>query len=245
MLGGSDIFKIEFKGLRELLRFSKTAPRQFAQATQSMINDLGFMVRRSIIAELHKRVRVRSESFMSRQVRVEKSNTNNVNRMAAFIGTLRAKNFDGWSSLEFGKPPQKNRFATILARGGNIESKVKRPFWINQDFPTSDDARNASGGGPMNRIAFLIADMKKNAPAKPFLIKSTGGTNWSPQIAMIKGLKTLPSGKVVPKVVTAQQLNKKPKGKHRPFMRDAYENVLRNVNLQVMWTNALKKAGLK
>jgi hypothetical protein len=163
-----------------------------------------------------------------------------MNRIAAIIGSVPSRGFDGWTKQETGKPPAMNRVAALLARSGNLQNVVRKGYRMNQDFVSTADAANARGGQPQNRVAYPIRDMAKNDPGKPFIINEKR-TKFPPGLYKITpGMVTLKDGSKAPKV-KAVQLFRKPKTRPFHWMRNARQMVLRGTDIQVLWDNAIKR----
>lgn len=120
----ADIFQINNKDLKKLIKFYKRAPRQFTQAAAGVINHLAFTNRRENIIQIKKSMTVRNQKFVESALRVKPAKGNKLSSLIATEGSVAKKRFTGWAEQELNKPAKRKRLQTIHARGGSFKKKV-------------------------------------------------------------------------------------------------------------------------
>ncbi|MGA2977323.1 MAG: hypothetical protein ABSF77_18605 [Spirochaetia bacterium] len=231
------IFDIKLTGLKALFDFAKRAPADFKKAQMTVLNDLGFMVRRSVIGTISQKMKVRNRAFVSSRVQVTKST---INHPTVKIGSVATNRFSAWLEQETGREPARNRIASLIARGGTEAGQIKKTARMQGEFPSTKDFQDARGGDPGNRIAMMIRTFDEAHRKEPFIIDEKN-SGFPPGLYKLKGgYKTVGTMKY-PRLALLQTFDKKPKAKRLPWMREAKDLVLQHVNLQVLWDNAIKR----
>ncbi len=194
-----EFLHVDLSQLARLEDLIHRTPAAMRKAAVQLINDLAFRARKVIPEVLAEKMIVRSPRFVQSMIRVQKAPPNApLTRAQAFVGSIRTPRFSGWSEQEYGTDPKRSRVMSLFAAGGQKTGVVKPQYRLTpgKDIPSTDEAPVASG----SRLMFLIRDMAKNAPNKPFIIKR--GYGMRPGLYKIKSQKgyLLPDGRSMPTV---------------------------------------------
>jgi hypothetical protein len=124
-----NIFDLDQKDLKKLIRFAKKAPTHFRRASKDVLNDLAFSTMKINKDQIKRTMTVRNNSFVNSSFRVDKARTSSsISLQEAIVGSIRRDQFSGWDEQELGKPTDRERKASIRARGGSKAGRVKPKF---------------------------------------------------------------------------------------------------------------------
>jgi hypothetical protein len=206
------------------------------------LNSIAFDLRREAMHQIEMRMKVRNPSFVSHGLRVQKSRFGSLASQHAVVGSVPGKNFDGWRTSEDGGKLARNRYASLVARGGSEAGKVPPKYRLKGDIPSE---KNVDRLPAANRAQAMIRQMDATARGKPFILSEKGvrGTGWSPGLyKTMPGTMTLPGGRRVPRVRLLQRFGRRPKVKVVHWMRHAKEAVMQRINLEKIWEESIKRA---
>ncbi len=123
------IFELDQKDLRKLLKFAKKAPTSFRRASKDVLNDQAFALKNTALDQIRKTMIVRSPGFVNSSMRVVKAKTgSSISTQQSATGSIYRERFSGWVEQETGKPSQRERIASLVARGGGKRGKIKPRF---------------------------------------------------------------------------------------------------------------------
>ena len=108
-----------------LRRFYKKSPKLFGRSVVSTINSVAFETRTALIDTISDQMTVRDNRFVSRQMKVDMAKGVDIRTATATVGSIAGDRFSGWIEQETGKKPEKNRTATLLARGGSDVNRIR------------------------------------------------------------------------------------------------------------------------
>ena len=111
------------------MRFAKRAPTLFRRASAGVLNDMAFDAMRIAPKEIDKTMEVRNKSFVKSSFRVSKAKTGaSISQQEAIMGSIFKPRFSGWREQETGKATERERIASLAARGGSKSSTIKPRF---------------------------------------------------------------------------------------------------------------------
>jgi hypothetical protein len=150
----ANIFQIDDRDLKKLIKFYKRAPREFTKAAASVLNTLAFETRKQNIHQIKKTMTVRGERFVTGSLRVQKTKGNKLNDLMAIAGSIERQRFTGWAEQQLNKPAKRKRLQTVHARGGSFKKRVRQKakmrrsnnFYTYRDFvsPKAKTKRQAT-----------------------------------------------------------------------------------------------------
>lgn len=167
----TQLYKINDKDIKRLIKFDKKAPGKMKIATAGMLNSFAFGNRKESLNIINRRMTVRSKKFVQSSIRVDKARGNqSIDKQRSSIGSINRPRFTGWEEQETGKRSKRNRVATTLARGGDFKRKIKPSARLKSanTFRSPDDYK---GGSPHNRAVIMLQDLHRKKWRKPFIIK--------------------------------------------------------------------------
>lgn len=211
-----DIFDLNLKEIIQLRRWYKRQPKKFRRAEIMVLNEFAFGNRRSVVDLLTKRMTIRNPKFLNSRIKVSKAT---MSRAVSVMGTIESPRFSGFVEQEFGTATDRNRVASLLARGGSASKQIKPSLRLkpSADIITKDDygiERNAS---------FLAAATarkeKKMIRIGKSILKRRGG-----------------------KFRLVQRINPKNKQpKRRPFMQTSRKIYFSSINLKRVWADKINR----
>lgn len=167
----SELFDVEMKDLKNLIKFYKKAPKRFNKVSAAVLNDFVFGTRKKNINILKSNLTIRNEKFLNSRIRVQKARkTQDVRSQEAIVGSIKTQRFSGWVEQETGKARKQTRTATLLARGGSKNKPMKPSARLKRSnqFRDPDEFPGSSGH---NRSVAMIRMLAKAKWRKPFVIK--------------------------------------------------------------------------
>jgi hypothetical protein len=120
-----DLFEMDDKDIKRLLKFYKRFPKGFQWATANILNDFGFVTRQAQIEAIQETMQVRNDRFLNSSMRVVKTRGSiSVLSQKVIIGSRVRPRFSGWQEqIEGGG---KKRVFTTASRGGNFATTVRK-----------------------------------------------------------------------------------------------------------------------
>lgn len=223
-------FNVKTLGLRNLEKFYKKAPKQFARAAAGMTNNLAFETRTAALINIASDMNIRSDRFVNNRMKVNKARSVPISQQRAEVGSLPTSRFSGWIEQETGKAPLRTRTFGIAARRGkqkNTASAKARLKPANQFFsPNNFDLSHAADGD--HRIQIFLQLMSKEFANKPFIMrrkyrKMRKGIYVFSKRGQLKQLQSFDDMKV----------------KRKPWMKPARKRVVTKANVRKQWARAI------
>lgn len=222
-------FIVKTPDLKNLEKFYKKAPRQFARASAGMINNLAFETRSAALVNIASDMNIRNERFVKSRMRVNRARPVPIARQQAEVGSLPTSRFSGWVEQETGKPAQRNRVFGIAARRGkerNTASAKARLKPGNQFFSPNDF--DISANDEDHRTQIFLQLMSTKHANDPFVMRRK-------YRKMRKGIYVFSKRG---KLKQLQQFGEM-KVKRKPWMRPAAHKVNTKANVRKQWARAI------
>ena len=165
------MFEMEAKDIVTLIRWYRNAPKQFARASGTLLNNLAFGARASMLEEIDRGMVVRNKRFVASKIRVHKSHTRQpISSQEAIVGSVDGPRFSGWVEQELGKKTDRTRVFSMLARRGSAFRPAQPSARLkpSNDFPTPDDY---PGLDENHRAVVMLQSLGRQNYRKPFVIK--------------------------------------------------------------------------
>jgi hypothetical protein len=158
--------------LRGFRYFMQVAPREAKKGIAAVLNDLAFQDRDWSAYTIARTNKVRSRSFVSRQLWVSKANPTQLQAIMASIripGGGDKGAFTGWREQQFGGESKK-RTDTLFSRGGSETGTMKRQFRLipSASFPMADNFTVQPEASM--RLYAMLAILGRMNFKKPFLV---------------------------------------------------------------------------
>ena len=224
-------FIVKTPDLRNLEKFYKKAPKQFARASAGMINNLAFETRSAALVNIASDMNIRSDRFVNGRMRVNRARSVPISQQRAEVGSLPTSRFSGWVEQETGKAPARTRTFGIAARRGkerNTVSAKARLKPANQFFSVNDfDLSNAADED--HRTQIFLQLMGKEHANEPFVMRRR-------YRKMRKGLYVFSKRG---KLKQIQEFGKPPHTKRKPWMRPAAHKINTKANVRKQWARAI------
>jgi hypothetical protein len=112
----------DFKNLELFLK--TRGLKQFTFAAKGFLDSAAFKLKDLIFVSLNKNMVIRSEKFIKRKIRVQKTKGMKLSKMSAEVGTVRGPRFTGFVEQEKGKKDPRTRTQTLASRRGKFSNKV-------------------------------------------------------------------------------------------------------------------------
>lgn len=242
----SNFLRVDMSAFQKLHTFFEREPVAARRACAEFMNSLAFKWRPLAVTVLASRLTMRAPRFILSQMRVEKTTAKPIVRQVVTVGSVIVRkgshiSFDGFYSLQTGRNLERdrNRTMTLFSRGGEQSGIVKRGYRLRPelDIPSTDEAPVASG----SRAQFLIRDMAKNAPNKPFIIKA--GLGFARGLYRIKPGQghVLRGGRIAPKIQIIQRFGRRPHHERWKWMNESVTRLLKYAPISRMWTQAIDR----
>lgn len=222
-------FIVKTPGLRNLEKFYKKAPKQFARASAGMTNNLAFETRSAALVNIASNMNIRSDRFVNSRMRVDRARSVPISQQRAEVGSLPTSRFSGWIEQETGKPAQRNRVFGIAARRGkerNTASGKARLKLSNQFFTPNDF--DISANDEDHRIQIFLQLMSTKHANDPFVMRRK-------YRKMRKGIYVFSKRG---KLKQLQQFGEM-KVQRKPWMRPARRRVVTKANVRKQWARAI------
>ena len=222
-------FSIKTPDLRNLEKFYKKAPRQFARASAGMINNLAFQTRNAALLQIAGEMNIRSDRFVNSRMRVDRARAGPIATQKAEVGSISTSRFSGWVEQETGKEPQRNRVFSVAARRGNEQNVATGKARLkpgNRIYTSNSFAIKANDDD--HRTAVFMQLMGRHQPGKPFVLKRKFRK-------LRKGIYTITKRG---KLKQLQQFNAM-KVKRKPWMAPARKSVVTKANVRAQWARAI------
>lgn len=222
-------FTIKTHGLKNLEKFYRKAPKQFARASAGMLNNLAFQTRNRALIQIAVDMNIRSDKFVASRMRVDRARAGPISRQRAETGSVITSRFSGWVEQETGKAPQRNRVFGLAARRGKEQNKAsaKARLKPSNKFFTPDDF-DIKANDDNHRTVIFLQIMGRDNPNKPFVIrkkyrKMRKGIYMFSKRGKLKQLQGFEAMKV----------------KREPWMAPARKAVLTKANVRKQWARAI------
>lgn len=171
-----DIFSIDQKDLKKLIRFAKNAPTHFRRSAAGVLNDMAFTTMKINKRQVRKTMTIRSKSFIKASFRVDMARTSSsISLQRAVTGSIFKKGSSGWREQETGKKTERKRIASLIARGGSKQGKIEPRVRLKKGnrFYTHRDFGGKYGKTKGQRTVKMIVSIRKGLVSKkPFIISS-------------------------------------------------------------------------
>ena len=217
-------------GLKNLEKFYRKAPKQFARASAGMINNLAFETRAAALVNIASDMNIRSDRFVNSRMRVNRARAVPISQQKAEVGSLPTSRFSGWIEQETGKAPLRTRTFGIAARRGKQKNKASakaRLKPVNQFFSVDDfDMPHAAGGD--HRTQIFLQLMSKEHANKPFVMRRK-------YKKMRKGLYVFSKRGRLKQLQSFDKMDVK----RKPWMRPAAHKVNTKANIRKQWARAI------
>lgn len=226
----SEIFKIDNSDLVDLMKWYRTAPKQFLRGSASMLNDLAFGLKPVAYKQLDKDMVIRNPRFVSGSIRIKRADPrDSLDRQESIVGSIFRGKFSGWEEQEFGTRANKSRTHSLLSRGGTETGQVRRGTRLRQgaNFPTP---RDYPGKNSNHRAIVMMIILNRERYRKPFVIIghrsiSDGLYQWASK-GKLAQLQEFKSEGIRPK--------------RTRWMSKARKAFLSSVNIKALWTKNIK-----
>ena len=217
-----NIFDIDLKQQKELLRFFKKFPKQARYATAGIINNFAFGSRKQTIQNYNANYIIRNQSLLKSSTRVIKANgSQDVNQQMAVLYFQQKKNFSGFVEQELGTSTKRQKTVSTAARGGSRSSKVRKRFKTGQSMDTPENT------GLSNNIGGFL-QYQKRKKSKAFLLtrqyKSLG-----------KGVYYFKGSGKNKQLTKLQNIGKIVQPKKKPIMYPSSKQYISKINLSGLW----------
>ncbi|MCK5601154.1 hypothetical protein KAR91_04740 [Candidatus Pacearchaeota archaeon] len=225
----SNMFTVDNSQLTKLLLFYATAPKKFAKASGSMLNHFAFGTRTEALNELQRRMTIRNQAFMKRQMRVEKSHTRlPIQSQVSKTGSVTTQRFTGWEEQETGKKTDKTRTFSLSARRGS-RRKQALPSARLKPGRDLDNPNNYEGKDSYHRVLAMLSAIQAKKSKKPFHVFK-GGRKISSGLYRFEGDQLT----MLQKYATS---NAQPK--RRPWINQARARYFRNTDMKALWSRTI------
>lgn len=222
-------FIVKTPDLRNLEKFYKKAPRQFARASAGMTNNLAFQTRSAALENIASDMNIRNDRFVKSRMRVNRARPVPISRQQAEVGSLPTSRFSGWTEQERGAAPLRNRVYTIAARRGkeqNAASAKARLKPSNHFFTVGDF--DIKGNDENHRTQIFLQLMSGEFTNKPFVIrrkfrKLRKGIYVFSKRGKLKQLQDFRDMKV----------------RRKPWMRPAAHKINTKANIRKQWARSI------
>ena len=224
-------FSVKTPDLRNLEKFYRKAPRQFARASAGMLNNLAFQTRNAALIQIASDMHIRSDKFINSRMTVDRARGGFISGQKAEVGSVATSRFSGWVEQETGKAPLRNRVFSVAARRGsqqNVATGKARLKEDNRFYTPNDFAIKAKDDD--HRTAVFLQLMGRHQAGKPFVIK--------------KKYKKLRKGiYVISKLGQLEQLQEfeAMTVKRKPWMAPARKSVLTRANVRQQWAKSISR----
>jgi len=168
------MFKISIKSpdLKNLEKFYRKAPKQFARASAGMLNNLAFQGRTQALVQIAGDMNIRSDRFVNSRMQVDRARGRSISQQKAEFGSRPTARFSGWVEQETGKAPLRNRVFGIAARRGserNVATGKARLKAGNKFFTPNDF--DIKGNDADHRTVIFLQLMATEHANKPFVMR--------------------------------------------------------------------------
>lgn len=224
------IFTVDTKDVDKLVKFYKRAPRMFANATGSMLNDFAFGVRNTAIEVIHEKMTVRSSQFVISSMKAKKTHKRlPIGSQESEAGSVERKRSTGWKEQQLGTKTARERTITLLGRRKSAKRKLIGPARFK---PGSDMEiyKKYPGSGPEQRNTIMMQKLDRKRWRKPFVIvKKKGMTSGVYKFLRRKPklLQVIKSEDVQPEKI--------------PWMLDAVDRYFKREDLPRLWGRTLQR----
>jgi len=171
----AQLFEVDFSELERLEELYQRAPRQFARAIGSMLNEFAFGTRNTSIEVIRERMVVRNPGFVSSRLRVEKSDKRPpIDALKSIVGSIRSPRFSGWEEQQTGVRTARERVINLLARGRSRKKRAAPRFRLKpgREF---ESYKNYPGKGIEGRTIIMMQKLDRQRYKQPFLVHEKRG----------------------------------------------------------------------
>jgi hypothetical protein len=163
-----DLFAMDDKDIKRLLKFYKKFPQKFQWATANILNDFGFVTRQAQIEAIQETMQVRNDRFLNSSMRVVKTRGSiSVLSQKVIIGSRVRPRFSGWrEQIEGGG---KKRLSTVAARGGNFATTIRPRYRLKPQFKFPKPSQYP-GRKYRDRLYAMLNILRRQKYKRPFMI---------------------------------------------------------------------------
>jgi hypothetical protein len=223
------MFDIETRDIEALARFYRKAPRIFAQASGSMLNEFAFGTRVEAFYEIASKMTVRNPKFVASRLQVTKASKSlPFQSQQSIIGSVATQRFSAWQEQQLGKDTARKRTISLLARMGN-QSRQAAPrarlkpgnrVWKADSFPGKDMHQ---------KTIVMMQKLSRAGVTESFLISADARIR-----GVAPGLYRLQNGKL--RTLQTQEA----KQPHKiPWLTAARDRYMRETNMSALWARTL------
>jgi hypothetical protein len=223
------LFEVDLSDLKSFERFLRKAPRAFARATGSLLNEFAFGTRVEAFYEIASKMTARNPRFIASRIQVTKaSKSAPISSQVSIVGSVPTDRFSGWTEQQFGKSTARKRVINMLARMGNIKRQAipKARLKPGVDILNYADIRLKGPSSPERQSLVMLQMLARAHSREPFLLTRKSG--------MTPGLYRFQGGK--PKLL--QTFEKKQPHKI-PWITYARVRYFREHDIQALWAKSL------
>ncbi len=228
-------FTLDKKQLKDLEKFYKQAPKQFAAATGMLLNNFAFGTRAQAPRSMAKGMIIRDERFVKSKIRVKKSRFRPpIESQVSTVGSIAGPRFTGWLEQETGAQPNRTRVFHLSARAGSKKRRAPPRFRLRpgNNPPTPD---GFPGKSPHHRAIVMLQHLGRQGFKRPFVIKGHKRAK--------AGLYKFGRGRKGHKrLVMLQRFEKRPAPKRFQWMRRSRKDYMGSINLVAEWRNVLQRS---
>jgi hypothetical protein len=239
----NELFNVDTAQLEALAKFYKRAPKIFAKASGSMLNEFAFGTRVESFYEIASKMTIRNAGFVSSRLQVTKSaKTLPISHQMSIMGsvaiaagkTKKGKShggFSGWTEQQFGTHTNRTRTVSLLARLGNAGRQMTPASRMkpSNNFLGYEDFRIKQGSNPALQTIIMMQMMSRGKYRKPFLISRKNASGMTPGLYIFRGGK--------PRIL---QSFYEPSQPHRiPWITNARNRFFADHSIDRLWVKTL------
>jgi len=219
-----DIFQINKRDMRHLIKFFKNAPRDFQRASAGTLTTFAFEARKSIIGAIEDNMTVRNPKFVSSRVQVNKAKPGPLSSQVSEVGSVATARFSGWVEQQRGTQSTQSRIFTLAARNEDWNKKMSKASKLQSGSNILTEG-DVEGQTKQSRRMNLIRRAKRDK--RPFILGKTGNKKG--------GLYRFKRNKLN----RLQTFGEKPKPKRIKWLDIGINRFEKIVNVRKIWGNQL------
>lgn len=225
-----DLFTVDNKDLKKILKFFRQSPERFAKATGSMLNDFAFGTRNTAFEVINELMTVRNRNFVNSRLRVEKSHRRMpMESQEATTGSISSPRFSGWKEQQTGQKTTRERTITLLGRLNRKPRKLVGRARM-KDVGRFESYHRYPGRGREQKNIVMMQKLDRLRWKQPFIISGKKG--------MVAGLYKFKKKK--PRLLQVFD-PKKLQPKRIPWMEDAVRRYFQREDIGRLWARTLRR----
>ena len=225
-----ELFTVDNKDLKKILKFFRQSPERFAKATGSMLNDFAFGTRNTSIEVINENMTVRNIRFVMSRMRTEKSHQRMpMESQQSTVGSITSPRFSGWKEQQTGQKTARERTITLLGRMRRKTRKLVRTARL-KDVGRFESYHKYPGRGREQKNIIMMQKLDRQRWKKPFIISGKKG--------MVAGLYKFRRRK--PRLLQVFE-PKKLQPKRIPWMEDAIRRYFQRQDIHRLWARTLRR----